>query len=36
MHASEASGFYQEQLAKFGPLLTTAPTRESFEVAVTA
>lgn len=36
LQASEASGYYQEQLAKFGPLLTAAPVREVFEVTVTA
>lgn len=36
LRASEASGYYQEQVAKFGPLLTAAPTREEFEVSVQA
>ncbi|MGO8949321.1 MAG: antibiotic biosynthesis monooxygenase family protein [Ktedonobacterales bacterium] len=34
--ASEASGYYQEQLAKFAPILTAAPVREVYEVTVTA
>jgi heme-degrading monooxygenase HmoA len=36
MKAGESSGYYQEQIAKFGPLLTAQPSREAFEVAVTA
>jgi hypothetical protein len=36
MKAGESSSYYQEQIAKFGPLLTAAPTREGYEVAVTA
>ena len=32
MLAGEASGYYQEQLAKFAPLLTGEPVREHFEV----
>jgi quinol monooxygenase YgiN len=36
LQASEASGYYQEQLAKFAPFLTAAPVREVFEVSVTA
>ena len=34
--ASEASGFYQEQVAKFAPLLSAAPVREVFDAAVVA
>ena len=34
--ASEASGYYQEQLAKFAPVLTAAPVREVYEVSVQA
>jgi heme-degrading monooxygenase HmoA len=34
LQASESSGYYQEQIAKFGPFLTAAPTREIFEVSV--
>jgi len=34
MEASEASGFYQEQLGKIAPLMTAPPAREAFEVAV--
>jgi heme-degrading monooxygenase HmoA len=34
LQAGETSGFYQEQVAKFAPLLTAAPVRESFEVSV--
>lgn len=36
LQASESSGYYQEQVAKFGPLLTAAPVREVYEVSVTA
>jgi len=36
LQASEASGFYQEQLAKFAPLLSAPPVREVFELAVSA
>jgi hypothetical protein len=36
MKAGESSGYYQEQIAKFGPLLTAQPPQESFEAAVTA
>ncbi len=32
MLAGEASGYYQEQLAKAAPLLTGEPVREHFEV----
>ena len=34
LSAGEASGYYQEQLAKVGPFLTAPPTREAFEIAV--
>jgi len=34
--ASEASGYYNEQVAKFGPLLAAAPVREAYEVATSA
>jgi len=33
MKAGEGSGYLQEQIAKFGPLLVGPPTREVFEVA---
>jgi hypothetical protein len=36
MQASEASGYYQEQLAKFGPLISAAPVREAYEVTAMA
>jgi heme-degrading monooxygenase HmoA len=36
MQASEASGYYQEQLGKFAPLLAAPPTREVYELSVTA
>ena len=36
MLASEASGYYSEQTAKFAPLLTAAPVREVYELSVTA
>jgi quinol monooxygenase YgiN len=36
LQASEASGYYQAQLAKFAPLLTAPPVREVFEVSVSA
>jgi quinol monooxygenase YgiN len=36
MQAGEASGYYQEQLAKFAPLLTAPPVREVYEVSVSA
>jgi quinol monooxygenase YgiN len=36
LQASEASGYYQEQLAKFGPLLMAPPVREVYELSVTA
>ena len=34
MLAGEGSGYYQDQLAKFGPLMAAAPAREAYEVAV--
>jgi quinol monooxygenase YgiN len=36
LQASEASGYYQEQVAKFAPLLTAAPVREAYELSVMA
>jgi quinol monooxygenase YgiN len=33
LQASETSGYYQEQLAKFAPLFTGPPQREVYEVA---
>jgi heme-degrading monooxygenase HmoA len=36
MQASESSGFYNEQLGKFAPLLTAPPVREVYEVSVQA
>jgi heme-degrading monooxygenase HmoA len=36
MQAGEASGYYQQQIAKFAPFMTSQPTREAFEVAVQA
>ena len=36
LQANEASGYYQEQLAKFAPILTATPVREVYEVTVTA
>jgi heme-degrading monooxygenase HmoA len=36
LQANESSGFYQEQLAKFAPLFTAPPTRETYEVSVQA
>lgn len=36
LQASEASGYYQEQVAKFAPLLTAQPVREVYEVSVSA
>lgn len=32
MTAGEASGYYQEQLAKVAPMLTGPPARETYEV----
>lgn len=34
MKASEASGYLQEQLAKFGAILAAPPTTEHFEVSL--
>ena len=34
MGAGETSGYYQEQIAKFAPLLAGPPTREGYEVSV--
>jgi heme-degrading monooxygenase HmoA len=34
LHASEASGYYREQVAKFAGLLSTPPTGELLEVSV--
>ena len=34
MEAGEASGYYQQQVGKFGPLMTAPPIREVYEVAV--
>lgn len=34
MQAGEASGYYQQQLGKFGPLMAAPPVREIYEVAV--
>jgi heme-degrading monooxygenase HmoA len=34
LEAGEASGYYQEQIAKLAPMLTTAPVREAFEISV--
>ena len=36
LKANEASGFYQEQVAKFGRLITAPPVRETYEVGVQA
>ena len=36
LQASESSGFYQEQVAKFAPVFAAAPTREIYEVGVQA
>ena len=36
LKASEASGYLQEQIAKFAPLLAGPPTREVFDVAAQA
>lgn len=33
MQAGEASGYYQEQIAKVAPFLTAPPVREAFELA---
>ena len=34
MKAGEASGYYQEQINKFGPIVTSTPTREGFLVSL--
>jgi hypothetical protein len=34
MKAGETSGYYQEQIAKFGQILTSKPIREGFEVSL--
>lgn len=34
MLAGEGSGYYQEQVGKFGPLMAAPPLREAYEVAV--
>ncbi len=34
MKAGEASGYYQEQINKFGPMITSTPTREGFLVSL--
>lgn len=36
MKAGESSGYFKEQIAKFGPLLAGPPTREVFVVAAMA
>jgi heme-degrading monooxygenase HmoA len=36
LQANEANGFYQEQVAKFGPLFTAPPIREIYEVGASA
>jgi len=36
LQASESSGFYQEQVAKFAPVFAAPPTREVYEVSVQA
>ncbi len=32
--AGEASGYYQEQIAKLSPMLSSSPVREAYEVSV--
>jgi len=34
LNAGEASGYYQEQIAKFGGVFAMTPVREQFEVSV--
>lgn len=34
MQAGEASGYYQQQVGQFGPLMTAPPVREVYEVVV--
>lgn len=36
MQTGEASGYYQEQIAKFKDILTAAPVREEYEIAAQA
>jgi quinol monooxygenase YgiN len=36
LQAGESGGFYQEQVAKFAPLLAAAPVREVYEQTVSA
>jgi heme-degrading monooxygenase HmoA len=36
MTAGEASGYYQEQIAKFGAVIAAPPVREHYEVSVQA
>ena len=36
MKANEASGYFQEQLAKFGGVFAAPPVREAYEVSVQA
>lgn len=35
MRANEASGFFREQLARFGPVLSAPPSAQRYEVNVT-
>ena len=35
LEATESSGWYQDVLGRFGPLLASPPTRETFEEVVT-
>jgi quinol monooxygenase YgiN len=34
LEAGEASGYYQQQIAKIAPMLTEAPARETYEIGV--
>jgi heme-degrading monooxygenase HmoA len=34
LEAGEASGFFQEQIAKIAPMVTAPPVREAYEIAV--
>ena len=36
MAAGEASGYYQQQIAKFAPFMIAQPVRETYEVTVQA
>lgn len=36
LKAGEAAGYYQQQIAKFGPVLAAPPVREIFEVSAQA